>query len=139
MLSLYDHEAAILARLADKCAPGTLLLGTLDAVDMTDESTTPVAGKLQLWRLGTTGQTGRNARLDLAFVFSSLCDTARATAAQQQAAFDMLEDAGKALVGWEITPGREVQILDGPENGNDGRITRLSIGFQIPAHLVGTT
>lgn len=136
--SLYDQEAAILARLAARCAPGAVLLGTLDPVDLTDDAASPVVGKLILYRLDPTGQTGQNARLVLAFAFSVLVDTARADATQQQAAFDLLQDAGQALVGWEITPGRSLEIVPGPETGNDGRITRLSLAFTLPTHLIGT-
>lgn len=136
--SLYSAEAAILARLAAKCAPGSVLLGTLQHVDLTDDSTNPVAGKLQLYRLDPTSQTGRNARMALAFAFSVFVDTARADATQQEAAFDLLEAAGNALTGWEITDGRALQIIPGPENSVGDRITRLSIAFTLPAHFVGT-
>lgn len=136
--SLYSAEAAILARLVAKCAPGSVLLGTLQHVDLTDDSTHPVAGKLQLYRLDPTGQTGRHARMALAFAFSVFVDTARADATEQEAAFDLLEAAGNALVGWEIADGRALEIVPAPETGNDGRITRLSLAFTLPAHFVGT-
>ena len=138
-LRLKDIEAALLARLAAKCAPGSVLLGTLDPVDLTDDATTPVVGKLFLYRLDpTASQVGTHARLGLAFAFSVMVDTGRADSGQRDAAFDLLEDAGNALVGWEITAGRELEIIPGPESGNDGRIIRLSLAFTLPSHLVGT-
>ena len=33
---IFDTETAILARLAAKCAPGSVLLGTFDPVDVSD-------------------------------------------------------------------------------------------------------
>ena len=45
---IYAAEAAILARLAERCAPGSILLGTLAAVDLTDDSSSPVIGQIVL-------------------------------------------------------------------------------------------
>lgn len=135
---IYAAEATILARLAALCAPGSILLGTLADVDLTDDSGAAVIGKLMLTSISPTSQTGANARLQIGYAFSVYCDTGRATEAEQEAAFDLLEAAGNALVGWEIQPGRTVQIVDGPPTGNDGRIVRLSLGFSIPAHLAGS-
>lgn len=138
ILSLYQIEAAILARLAAKCAPGSVFLGSLQPADLTDDSASPVVGKLQLYHLDPSSQTGQNARLALAFAFSVYCDSGRATPEQQEAAFDLLEAGGNALVGWEVSPGRALQIVPGPETGNDGRMVRLSLAFTLPTHLVGT-
>lgn len=138
-LSLYQIESALLARLAAKCAPGTRLLGTIDPADLTDDITDPVAGKLMLYRLDPTDQAGTSARIATAYAFSAYCDSARASPADQQAAFDLLEAAGNALTGWEISPGRELQILPGPETGiEENRIIRLSIAFTVPTHFVGS-
>lgn len=137
-MSLYTIESALLARLADKCAPGSVLLGSLAPVDLTDDSTYPVAGKLKLYLIDPTDQAGPNARLAVAYAWSVYVDSARATPEQQEAAFDLLEAGGNALVGWEITPGRALKIIPGPETGDDGRIVRLSLAFNLPAHLVGT-
>lgn len=139
-LRFKDVEAAILARLAAKCAPGSVLLGTLEQVDLTDDAAAPVAGQLFLYRLDpTAAQVGTNARLGLAFAFSVMVDTGRADADQRAAAFDLLEDAGNALVGWEPTPGRALEIIPGPESSPPGsRIIRLSLAFTMPTHLVGT-
>lgn len=134
---IYAAEAAILARLAERCAPGSILLGTLAAVDLTDDSSGPVIGQIVLTNISPTRQVGKDARLEIGYAFSVYCDTGRATEPEQHAAFDLLEDAGHALVGWEILPGREIQIVDGPGTGNDGRITRLSFGFTIPAFFAG--
>jgi len=137
-VSLYSTEAALLARLAEKCAPGSVLLGSLEPVDLTDDSSSPVVGKLILYRLDPSSQSGQNARLALAFAFSVYCDSGRATPEQQEAAFDLLEAGGNALVGWEVSPGRVLQIVPGPETGTDGRMVRLSLAFTLPMHLVGT-
>lgn len=146
--TLYETEALILDRLRAQCAPGSILLGTLQPVDMSDDSGYPVVAKLMLYRIdqgGSPSPHARNVRLEIGYAFSVYCDTARASVAQQQEAFDLLQAAGSAMVGWALpssipgqTSGRHVQIATGPESGNDGRVTRLSLGFTVPAHLVGS-
>jgi hypothetical protein len=135
---IFDTEATLLARLAAKCAPGSVLQGTFDPVDMTDDSSTPVIGQLVLSQINATSQTGTNCRALIGYEFGVYVDIARASSQQKTDAAKLLEDAINAMVGWEFSPGREVQISDGRETGFDGRILRLSFGFYIPAHFVGS-
>lgn len=135
---IFDTDTLLLARLAANCAPGSVLLGTFDPVDMTDDSTTPVVGKLLLSQINQSSQTGTNCRALIGYEFAVWVDTARATAQQKTDAAKLLGDAISAMVGWEFSPGREVQISDGRETGFDGRILRLSFGFYLPAHFVGS-
>lgn len=135
---IFDTEILILARLAAKCAPGSVLQGTFSPVDMTDDSVAPVAGQLVLTQINATSQTGTNCRALMGYEFAVYVDTARSSAQQKSDAAKLLEDALNALVGWEFSPGREVQISDGRETGFDGRILRLSFGFYLPAHFVGS-
>lgn len=133
-----DFEPLILARLAQKCTPGIAIVGSLDVVDLTDETTVPVAAQVLMGSIDPTRQTGKNARLELVWSFGVHVDTGRATPAQKTAAWALLQEAGNALVGFEIEPGRELQIVKGEESGFNGRIRQLSFGFTVPAHFVGS-
>ena len=135
---IFDHEAAILARLAAKCAPGSRLVGTFDVIDFTDPATIPVVCQVALAKVDPLGQTGRCARANLAWHVCVYVDIHRASPAEKTAAGVLLSAAASALVGWEIEPGRELQLADGPETGFDGRILRLSVAFTLPAFFVGS-
>lgn len=50
-------ETAILARLAQQLAAGSVLLGTYDTIDFTDDAMPVVVGQV---RLGTTNRQGFN-------------------------------------------------------------------------------
>lgn len=136
---IIELEAAILARLAAKCAAGSVLLGTYDLIDFTDDNTAPVTLQIRLSRIDPAGQTGQSVRLSLTWVCTVYVDVPLASAPQKTAADSLLFDAMAALAGWEASPGREFQILDGDETSFDGRILRLSFGFTFPAHVTGTT
>ena len=135
---IFDHETTILARLAAKCAGGSVFKGSFDAVDMSDDSTAPVLCQIVLDQINVTGQTGKHARALLTYSCSVYTDLYRATTPQKTAAGQLLTDAIQALVGWEYSPGVEVEITDGQSTGSDGRLLRLSFGFTIPAHFAGT-
>jgi hypothetical protein len=128
-------ETAIIARLAARVAVGSILLGTFDAVDLTDDSTGPVVGQLRLERINAEGASvvGSAAAFGLIYSFSVYCDIAIADATEKTAAYQLLEDAARALVGWEYAPMQYPEMLNGADTGFDGRILRLSIGFLIPA------
>ena len=87
---IFDHEAAILARLAAKCAPGSRLLGTFDVVDFSDTSTTPVVGQVRLSGIEPAGQTGTSARVHIAWSFDVYVDLHRASPAEKTAAAALL-------------------------------------------------
>jgi hypothetical protein len=136
---IFDAEQAIIARLVEKCAQGSVLLGTFDPVDLTDDSSVVVLGKLMLTSIANAASdAGQACRLSVAYSFSVYTDVYRATTEQKTAAAQLLQDAGNALVGWSSSPGRVTQIIDGPESGFDGRVLRLSFGFTIPAFFVGS-
>ncbi len=130
---IFDTETAILARLAAQCAPGSVLRGTFDAVDLTDESVS-VVGQVMLLQIQHAGDVrGCSASVHLQYGFSVYCDIARASALQKTAAAALFEDAARALVSWEYALMRHPQITDGQSTEFDGRILRLSLGFSIPA------
>jgi len=133
-MSIAHTETAILARLAARVAVGSVLLGTFDAVDLTDDSTSPVVGQLRLERIGAGGSVGGSAaQYELVYSLSVYADVPRLSAAEKTAAFAMIEDAASAIVGWECQPMQYPVMLDGADTGYDGRVLRLSIGFSIPA------
>ncbi len=135
---IFDHETAIIARLVDKCAPESRIVGTFDVIDFTDASVTPVACQVVLAKIDAAGQTGKSARVHLAWQVCVYVDVHRASPAEKTAAGVLLSAAAAALVGWEIEPGRELQLAEGHETGFDGRILRLSTAFTLPAFFVGT-
>lgn len=135
---IFDTEALILTRLRAKCAPGSVLIGTLDAVDMTAAATAPVVGQVVLTGLPVSSQTQNNTRLAVASAFHLYVDIGRASADQKTAAGQLLSDALAALAYWEFAPGKHTQITDGEASGCDGRIMRLSFAFTYPTHVVGT-
>ena len=133
---IFDTEAAILAHLATKCAPGSVLLGTFDPIDLTDDSSHPVAGQILLLQIQHASDVrGCAASVLLQYGFSVYCDVARASSAQKTAAAALFNDASNALVAWEYAPMRHPQITDGQATGFDGRILRLSFGFALPAYF----
>lgn len=134
---IIDLETAILARLTAICPVGSVLLGTYDLIDFTDDNTAPVTLQIRLARMSPYGQTGKTVRLGLQWVCSVFVDVPLATNQQKTEADTLLSSAMTALAGWEPAPGRECQILDGDETSFDGRILRLSFGFNLPAHVVG--
>jgi hypothetical protein len=134
---IIDLETAILARLTAICPVGSVLLGTYDLIDFTDDNTAPVTLQIRLARMSPYGQTGKTVRLGLQWTCSVFVDVPLATNQQKTEADTILSSAMTALAGWEPTPGRECQILDGDETSFDGRILRLSFGFNLPAHVVG--
>lgn len=135
---IFDHEAAILARLAAQCAPGTRFAGTFDLVDFTDASTTPVVCQVAVAKITPGDQSGKTARAQLAWHVSVYVDIHRASTEQKTAAGVLLSAAAAALVGYEIEPGRGLQLAESSETGFDGRVLRLSVGFALPAYFVGT-
>lgn len=127
-------ETAILDRLHANLAAGTVLLGTFDAIDFTDDGSTPVLGQLRLERIGAGGSVGGSAaQYELVYSFSVYADVPRVTPAEKTAAFAMIEDAASAIVGWEHSPMQYPVLLDGSETGFDGRVLRLSITFALTA------
>jgi hypothetical protein len=83
---IFDVEALLLARLAAKCAPGSLLLGTFDPIDLTDDTTTPVVAQIQIAATEPTAATGKNLRLGVVYSVNVFLDTARADAGEKAAA-----------------------------------------------------
>ena len=135
---IFAIETLLLARLAAKCAPGSVLLGTFDTVDLTDASTTPVVAQIQIAATEPTAATGKNLRLGVVYSVNVYLDTARADAGEKAAAAALFEDALAALVDYEYQPGRHVEIVGGKTTEFDGRVLRLAFGFTFPAHVVGT-
>jgi hypothetical protein len=135
---IFDVEALLLARLADKCAPSSVLRGTFDPVDLTDDSTSPVVGQIQIAGTSPTGATGSNLRLGIVYAVQVFLDTARANPGQKVAAATLFEDALAAMHDYEYQPGRHVEIVGGKTTEFDGRILRLAFGLTFPAHVVGT-
>ena len=129
---IFDVEALLLARLAVKCAPGSLLRGTFDPIDLTDVTMTPVVAQIQI------AATGKNLRLGVVYSVNVFLDTARADAGEKAAAATLFEDALAALVDYEYQPGRHVEIVGGKTTEFDGRVLRLAFGLTFPAHVVGT-
>ena len=127
-------ETAVLARLAAQLAADSVLLGTYDLIDFTDDSMPVVVGQVRLERLVLADAVrGDAVTYDAAYSFSVYTDLPSASPTDKAAAQTMLEDGIRALLAWEYAPMQYPQMLDGADTGFDGRILRLSIGFLIPA------
>ena len=134
---IFDHEAAILARLAAKCAPGSRLIGTFDVVDFTDTAANPVVGKLTLMRILPAGSVqGNAAATALQYSFSVYCDIHRMSQADKDAASALLTAAGNAIFGWEYRPMCTPELQPGEETGWDGRTLQLAIGFSLAEFFI---
>lgn len=129
-------ESAILARLAAQLAAGSVLLGTYDAIDFTDDAMPVVVGQVRLERLALADAVrGDAVAYDAAYSFSVYTDLPNASPADKTAAQTMLEQAIVALLAFEYAPMQYPQMLDGLDTQHDGRVLRTSIGFSIPAHF----
>ena len=138
---LATTEAAILARLAARITPGTVLLGTFNDADLTDDAAaSPLVCQVRLQRIDSGFSVrASSAQVDLLFSFSVFCDFLRATPADREAAYTLLQQAGDALVGWEYAPGQTPAIVDGPQTGYDGRILQIGFGFTVAAFFNANT
>jgi hypothetical protein len=129
---IFDVEALLLARLAAKCAPGSLLRGTFDPIDLTDDTTTPVVAQIQIAATEPTAATGKNLRLGVVYSVNVFLDTARADAGEKAAAATLFEDALAALVDYEYQPGRHVEIVGGKTTEFDGRVLAPGLRPHLP-------
>ena len=129
-------ETAILARLAQQLAADSVLLGTYDAIDFTDDAMPVVVGQVRLERLVLADAVrGDAVTYDAAYSFSVYTDLPNASPTEKAAAQTMLEDGITALLSWQYAPMQYPQMLDGLDTQFDGRVLRTSIGFSIPAHF----
>lgn len=129
-------ETAILARLAAQLAAGSVLLGTYDVIDFTDDAMPVVVGQVRLERLVLADAVrGDAVTYDAAYSFSVYTDLPNASPTEKGAAQAMLEDGITALLAWQYAPMQYPQMLDGLDTQFDGRVLRTSIGFSIPAHF----
>ena len=137
-MTLLDTELAILQRLAAHLAAGSVLIGTFNAVDLTDDGIGPVVGQVRLERINSGFSVkGSAAQIQLLFSFSVFCDVPRTGSTEQAAAAQMLQDAGNALVSWQYEPSTCPEIVDGPDTAFDGRILRLGFAFSINSYFSG--
>ena len=137
-MTLLDTELAILQRLAAHLAAGSVLIGTFNAVDLTDDGIGPVIGHVRLERINSGFSVkGSAAQIQLLFSFSVFCDVPRTGSTEQAAAAQMLQDAGNALVSWQYEPSTCPEIVDGPDTAFDGRILRLGFAFTINSYFSG--
>lgn len=131
-------ESAILARLSAALAPGSVLVGSFDDVDLTDDGSGPVIGQLRLERINSGfAVKGSAAQIALIYSFSVYCDVHRSDSFEKAAALQMLQDAGNALVSWQYEPSTCPEIVDGPDTAFDGRILRLGFAFTINSYFSG--
>lgn len=129
-------ETAILSRLAAQLAAGSVLLGTYDVIDFTDDAMPVVVGQVRLERLVLADAVrGDAVAYDAACSFSVYADLPNASPADKASAQTMLEQAIVALLSFEYAPMQYPQMLDGLDTQFDGRVLRTSIGFSIPAHF----
>ena len=137
-MSFLENELAILQHLEAKVAHGSVLIGTFNAVDLTDDGIGPVVGQVRLERINSGFSVkGSAAQIQLLFSFSVFCDVHRSDSFEKAAALQMLQDAGNALVSWQYEPSTCPEIVDGPDTAFDGRILRLGFAFTINSYFSG--
>ncbi len=132
----YAQQQQILDRLAP-VAGGIGIADTFSIVDLTEQGAAVVAAQLVFESFNPEGQAGTSARHNVRWCFDVYVDNARAEAADKTAAADLFSNALAQLVGWEITAGRYVRTAEGRDSGFDGRILRLSFGFNVPVFITG--
>ena len=129
-------ESSILSRLAQQLAADSVLLGTYDVIDFTDDAMPVVVGQVRLERLVLADAVrGDAVTYDAAYSFSVYTDLPNSSPTEKAAAQAMLEDGITALLSWQYAPMQYPQMLDGLDTQFNGRVLRTSIGFSIPAHF----
>lgn len=132
-------ESSILSRLAQQLAADSVLLGTYDVIDFTDDAMPVVVGQVRLERLVLADAVrGDAVTYDAAYSFSVYTDLPNSSPTEKAAAQTMLEDGITALLSWQYAPMQYPQMLDGLDTKFDGRVLRTSIGFSIPAHFAAS-
>lgn len=131
-------ESAIIARLSAALAPGSVLVGSFDDVDLTDDGSGPVIGQIRLERINTLQNVrGSAARIQLVYSFCVYCDVQRSDSSEKTAALQMLADSGNSLVAWTYVPGITPEIVDGPDSVFDGRVLRIGFAFTLETCFSG--
>lgn len=133
---LFAQQQQILDRLAP-VAGGIAIADTFSVVDLTDEGAAVVAAQVVFESFSPEGQAGTSARHNVRWLFEVYVDNSRAEAADKTAAAALFSNALAQLVGWQVGPGREVRTAEGRDSGFDGRILRLSFGFNVPVFITG--
>lgn len=133
---LLTQQTAIIAQLALLASP-VPIVGTLDRIDLTDDSSYPAGAQALFIRLAPHDQAGRSAKWGAVWSFDLYVDSGRCDVTQKSAAYALFNDALASLIGWEITPLNAVQASAGQDSAREGYITRISFGFTIPVYMAG--
>lgn len=133
---LFAIEQQLQARLATE-TNGVPLVGMFDAVDLTAEGATTTAAQMVLLNFVPAGQVSASSRHRIGWSFDLYIDTPRASTADKSAAAAFFSAAIGKLAGWEIAPGRVIEIAQGQDSGTDGRVLRISFGFTVPVFVSG--
>ncbi len=133
---LFTQQQTLLSRLAPH-AGAIVIADTFSPVDLTVEGAATVGAQLQFVEFSPVGQSGTAALHHARWSFDLYVDTGRASTADKTAACALFSNALAALIGWEVSPGRFISTADGQDNGLDGRVLRLSFGFNVPVYLAG--
>lgn len=133
---LFELQQKILDRL-ESVRGEILIVGTFDQVDVTDPALLPVGAQVAFGAFTNVSQVGCATQYDITWSFDLYVDIGRVNLSQKTAAATLFSGALQSLIGWKISPGREVRATEGRESGYDGRVMRISFGFTIPVYSAG--
>ena len=133
---LFAIEQALHARLASVTA-GVPLVGMFDAVDLTADGASTTAAQLALMNFTPAGQVAASSRSRIGWSFDLYVDTQRASDADKASAAGFFSAAIGKLAGFELEPGKTIDLAQGQDSGTDGRVLRISFGFTVPVFVSG--
>ena len=110
---IFNKEAVVIAHLVTTCAPSSVILGTLDAIDLTDDTTSPVVSQVSLVQIQSAGNVrGRRRRASAIRLLGLLRHPAsqrRAENRRRNAVRNCRQGAGD----FRAIPQQHLQITDG--------------------------
>ena len=136
-MNLFDIEAAYIARLQAAAPAGVFIADSFDATDWTADTAPKVGMHVTLDGLGQSDQVRTAALIQLQFSAHTYFDTRRGTPTDKATAQACVLAAIRAAVGFEWRTGLTATVTDAQGIGFDGRLSRITISFTVPAPVAG--
>lgn len=136
-MNLFDIEAAYIARLQAAAPAGVIIADSFDPTDWTADDAPKVGMHVTLDGLGQADQVRTAALMQLQFSVYTYLDTRRAGPEDKADAQACVLAALRAAVGFEWRTGLTATVTDAQGTGFDGRLSRITISFTVPAPVAG--
>ena len=136
-MNLFDIEAAYIARLQAAAPAGVIIVDSFDPTDWTADDAPKVGMHVTLDGLSKSDQVRTAALMQLQFSAHTYLDTRRASPEDKAAAQACVLAALRAAVGFEWRTGLTATVTDAQGTGFDGRLSRITISFTVPAPVAG--